>query len=49
MIKKTKKNIHDSSSLWNFTKSPGWSEEEIKMLKLGLKTCGVGKWQDIKR
>ena len=46
---KMKKQIHDSKSLWNYTRSPGWTEADIEMLKIGLMKYGVGKWKDIKR
>eukprot|EP01024_Parvocaulis_polyphysoides_P072507 TRINITY_DN918_c0_g1_i1.p3 TRINITY_DN918_c0_g1~~TRINITY_DN918_c0_g1_i1.p3 ORF type:complete len:295 (-),score=25.86 TRINITY_DN918_c0_g1_i1:195-1079(-) len=39
--------IGDSSSLWNFTTSPGWSSEEAELLKLLLMKLGVGRWVQI--
>eukprot|EP01025_Chloroclados_australasicus_P032012 TRINITY_DN3240_c0_g1_i3.p2 TRINITY_DN3240_c0_g1~~TRINITY_DN3240_c0_g1_i3.p2 ORF type:complete len:301 (-),score=27.03 TRINITY_DN3240_c0_g1_i3:390-1292(-) len=39
--------IGDSSSLWNFTTSPGWSPEEGQLLKLLLMKLGVGRWVQI--
>lgn len=41
------KNIHDSKSLWNYTLSPGWTEEEVEVLKIALMKFGIGKWRKI--
>jgi len=46
---KHKKNIADSSSLWNNTLSPGWTNEEVEVFKVALMKYGIGKWQKIKR
>ena len=38
-MNKNKKKIithNDSKSLWNYTLSPGWTEQEVKILKLAL-------------
>ena len=32
---------------WNFTPSPGWSKEEVQILKLCLMSFGIGKWVQI--
>lgn len=39
----------DSSSLWNFTLSPGWTSAEIAVLRLALMKVGCGRWQEILR
>lgn len=36
-----------SKSLWNFALSPGWSKEEIDLLKIAIMKFGVGKWNDL--
>jgi hypothetical protein len=36
-----------SKSLYNITQSPGWSDEENKVLKLGIMKFGVGAWTKI--
>eukprot|EP01023_Acetabularia_acetabulum_P035786 TRINITY_DN3377_c0_g1_i4.p1 TRINITY_DN3377_c0_g1~~TRINITY_DN3377_c0_g1_i4.p1 ORF type:complete len:304 (+),score=20.96 TRINITY_DN3377_c0_g1_i4:263-1174(+) len=41
--------IGDSSSLWNFTTSPGWTGEEAELLKLLLMKLGVGRWVQIQQ
>lgn len=38
---------HESKSLWNYTLSPGWTIEEVKILKLALQKFGIGKWRSI--
>jgi hypothetical protein len=38
----------DSKSLWNYTLSPGWREEEISVLRLALMKFGVGRWNRIR-
>jgi hypothetical protein len=40
---------HDSKSLWNYTLSPGWTDDEMELLKVGLKKYSVGRWKKIKR
>ena len=48
MNKKKKVITHyDSKSLMNYTLSPGWTEQEVKILKLALQKYGVGKWKKI--
>ena len=32
---------------WNFTPSPGWTKEEVQVLKLCLMKHGVGRWVQI--
>lgn len=46
---KTIKKIHDSKSLGNFTLSPGWTRDEVEVLKIALMKFGIGKWRKIKR
>ena len=46
---KYQKNISDSKSLWNYTLSPGWTNEEVDVLKIALKKYGIGKWKRIKK
>ena len=40
-------NIGDARSLWNFTPSPGWTKEEVGVLRLCLMKFGVGMWVQI--
>jgi len=37
----------DSASLWNYTLSPGWSDEEAERLRLATIKYGVGNWADV--
>ena len=46
---KSKRQICDSKSLWNRTRSPGWTDTEITLLKYGIKVYGVGNWEEIKK
>ena len=39
--------IADSKSLHNYTLSPGWSREEVEVLKIALMKYGIGKWKKI--
>lgn len=42
------KNIHaESKSLYNYTLSPGWTHEEVNVLRLALMKFGIGKWKFI--
>jgi hypothetical protein len=34
----------DSASLWNCTLSPGWTHEEVNVLRLALMKLGIGNW-----
>lgn len=36
--------VADSKSLHNYTLSPGWSQEEVDILKIALMKFGIGKW-----
>ncbi|KDD76388.1 hypothetical protein H632_c245p0 [Helicosporidium sp. ATCC 50920] len=36
--------VGDAASLWNFTPSPGWTQEEAQTLKLLLMQHGIGRW-----
>jgi hypothetical protein len=46
---KITKQIHDSKSLGNYTISPGWTRNEVEVLKIALMKYGIGKWRKIKR
>jgi hypothetical protein len=46
---KNHKSISDSKSLWNYTLSPGWTNEEVDVLKIALMKFGIGKWKRIKK
>lgn len=39
--------VGDAASLWNFTPAPGWSREEVQVLRLCLMKHGVGQWMTI--
>ncbi|KXZ44344.1 hypothetical protein GPECTOR_69g437 [Gonium pectorale] len=39
--------VGDAASLWNFTPAPGWTREEVNVLRLCLMKCGVGQWMQI--
>lgn len=38
---------NQSKSLWNYTLSPGWSPEEVEVLKNALQKFGIGRWRKI--
>ncbi|OUM61143.1 hypothetical protein PIROE2DRAFT_12941, partial [Piromyces sp. E2] len=38
---------NDSTSLWNCTLSPGWTQEESDILRDALIYYGIGNWKDI--
>lgn len=38
---------NQSRSLWNYTLSPGWSPEEVEVLKSALQKFGIGRWRKI--
>ncbi|KAJ1979787.1 hypothetical protein H4R34_002689 [Dimargaris verticillata] len=38
---------NDSASLWNCTLSPGWSREEVQVLRKALMRFGIGNWAKI--
>ncbi|ORX69504.1 hypothetical protein DL89DRAFT_267705 [Linderina pennispora] len=38
---------NDSASLWNCTLSPGWTQEEVQVLRKALMKFGVGNWMKI--
>ena len=40
-------NIHESKTVWNYSLSPGWTKEEVDVLKILLMKFGVGKWTSI--
>eukprot|EP00123_Amoebidium_parasiticum_P021909 comp7598_c1_seq1/m.3248 comp7598_c1_seq1/g.3248 ORF comp7598_c1_seq1/g.3248 comp7598_c1_seq1/m.3248 type:complete len:395 (-) comp7598_c1_seq1:54-1238(-) len=37
----------ESASLYNYTLSPGWTDAEVKVLRLALIKFGIGKWSEI--
>jgi hypothetical protein len=39
--------IADSKSLHNYTLSPGWSKEEVEILKIALMKFGISRWKHI--
>eukprot|EP00347_Sterkiella_histriomuscorum_P015500 403356794 len=39
----------DSKSLHNYTLSPGWTREEVDILKIALMKFGIGKWKKIQK
>lgn len=39
--------VGDAASLWNFTRSPGWTMKEADVLRYALKAHGVGRWVQI--
>ncbi|EFJ51120.1 hypothetical protein VOLCADRAFT_103528 [Volvox carteri f. nagariensis] len=39
--------VGDAASLWNFTPAPGWTGEEVQILRLCLMKHGVGQWLQI--
>ena len=39
--------IADSKSLHNYTLSPGWTRDEVDILKAALMKFGIGKWKKI--
>ncbi|KAJ2844497.1 hypothetical protein IWW36_005163 [Coemansia brasiliensis] len=38
---------NDSASLWNCTLSPGWTQEEVQVLRKALLKFGIGNWMKI--
>ena len=40
--------IAESKSLHNNTLSPGWTRQEVEVLKIALMKFGIGKWKAIK-
>ncbi|CDW75399.1 UNKNOWN [Stylonychia lemnae] len=43
------KKIAESKSLWNYALSPGWTQQEVEILKIALMKFGVGKWTAIEK
>ena len=41
--------IADSKSLHNYTLSPGWTKNEVEILKVALMKFGIGKWKKIQK
>ena len=46
-MKKNHIKYNQSKSLWNYTLSPGWSPEEVEVLKKALQKFGIGRWRKI--
>lgn len=38
---------NDSASLWNCTLSPGWTKQEVEILRKALIKFGIGNWTKI--
>lgn len=38
-----------SKSLWNYALSPGWTKQEVEILKIALMKFGVGRWKNIEK
>jgi hypothetical protein len=38
---------NDSTSLWNYTLSPGWTQEESELLRRAVIYFGIGNWASI--
>ena len=47
-LNQTKK-IAESKSLWNYALSPGWTQQEVEILKIALMKFGIGKWTAIEK
>eukprot|EP00347_Sterkiella_histriomuscorum_P013536 403364335 len=43
------KKIAESKSLWNYALSPGWTQQEVEILKIALMKFGVGRWSAINK
>ena len=41
--------VADSKSLHNYTMSPGWTRDEVDILKIALMKYGIGKWKKIQK
>jgi len=39
--------LGDAASLWNFTPSPGWTKDQVAILRLALMKYGIGRWVQI--
>ena len=37
----------EDKSRWNYSLSPGWSKEDVLILKYALQVYGIGKWKEI--
>jgi len=46
-MKKESIKHNQSSSLWNYTLSPGWTDQEVDGLKKALMKFGIGRWRKI--
>jgi|LauGreDrversion4_2_1035121.scaffolds.fasta_scaffold337207_1 hypothetical protein len=36
-----------SMSAWNYTWAPGWTEQDVKVLKLAVTKFGIGRWKEL--
>jgi len=41
--------VAESKSLWNYSLSPGWTQQEVEVLKLALQKFGIGRWRSIEQ
>ena len=41
--------VADSKSLHNYTISPGWTSDDVDILKIALMKFGIGKWKKIQK
>lgn len=39
--------VGTARSLWNYCLSPGWTKQEVEILKLALMKHGIGNWSKI--
>ena len=39
--------VSSSRSLWNYALSPGWTPQEVEILKIALMKYGIGRWKKI--
>ncbi len=39
--------IGSARSLWNYALSPGWTPQEVEILKMCLMKIGIGRWSKI--
>ena len=41
--------VAHSRSLWNCALAPGWTVQEVEILKIALMKFGIGRWKAIER
>ena len=39
--------VGQSKSLWNYALSPGWTDQEVLILKIAVQKFGLGRWTDL--